>query len=96
MDMRDTKSFCIRKTLIVFLSGLQDTINHVKDSLMPDYDYDEFTRRQEEWEERKAQEAAEEEAKDNSDDSDDSDDSDSSEEENKASADVQSEEDMSW
>lgn len=36
-----------------FLEGLEDAINHIKTELMPDYDYDEFTRRQEEWEARR-------------------------------------------
>lgn len=30
---------------------MEETINHVKENLMPDYDYDEFTRRHEEYEE---------------------------------------------
>ena len=33
-----------------FTEALNGTVDHVKNDLMPDYDYDEFTRRQEEWE----------------------------------------------
>ena len=43
-----------------FLEGLQDAVNHVKTDLMPEYDYEQFDRRQEEWEKQKALEAAEE------------------------------------
>jgi len=32
-----------------FLSQLQETINHVKNELAPDFDYDEFQKKQEEW-----------------------------------------------
>jgi len=33
---------------------MTDTINHIKTELMPDYDYDEYTRRHEEYEARRA------------------------------------------
>ncbi|MBP7272486.1 MAG: DUF3276 family protein [Saprospiraceae bacterium] len=33
-----------------FLAELQDVVNYIKTELMPDFDYDEFTRRQEEYE----------------------------------------------
>lgn len=39
-----------------FLDGLEDMIHHIKTELMPDFDFDEFDRRQQEWEARKAQE----------------------------------------
>jgi len=44
------KIFLYKEDFHRFLEGLNDAINHVKDNLMPDYDYDEFTRKHEEWE----------------------------------------------
>jgi len=44
------KIFLYKEDFNRFLSGLEGAINHVKTELMPDYDYDEFTRRQEEYE----------------------------------------------
>ncbi len=52
------KIFLYKEDFNRFLSELESTINHVKSNLMPDYDYDEFTRRQEEWEKQKAEEEA--------------------------------------
>ena len=44
------KIFLYKEDFNRFLSNLEEAINHVKTELMPDYDYDEFTRRQEEYE----------------------------------------------
>lgn len=44
------KIFLYKEDFNRFLTGLEDAINHVKTELMPDYDYDEYTRRHEEWE----------------------------------------------
>lgn len=44
------KIFLYKEDFNRFLEGLEEVINHVKTNLMPDYDYDEFTRRHEEWE----------------------------------------------
>ncbi len=52
------KIFLYKEDFNRFLSELENTINHVKSNLMPDYDYDEFTRRQEEWERQRAEEEA--------------------------------------
>ncbi len=52
------KIFLYKEDFNRFVQGLEDTINHVKTELMPDYDYDEFTRRNQEWEERRENEAA--------------------------------------
>jgi Protein of unknown function (DUF3276) len=52
------KIFLYKEDFNRFLGGLEDAINHVKTELMPDYDYEEFDRRQEEWEARKAAEYA--------------------------------------
>jgi len=54
------KIFLYKEDFNRFLDGLNEAVNHVKIELMPDYDYDEYTRRNEEWEARKAQEALDE------------------------------------
>jgi hypothetical protein len=56
------KIFLYKEDFNRFLQSLQDTVDHVKTELMPDYDYDEFTKRQLEWEATKAAEAAAEAA----------------------------------
>lgn len=33
------------------MEGLEETVNYIKSDLLPDYDYDEYTRRNKEWEE---------------------------------------------
>ena len=82
------KIFIYKEDFNRFTEGLNDAVNHVKQELLPDYDYDEFTKKQEEWERQRA----EEEANGGSDDSgDDTADSDDSGEEKSAS-----EDDMSW
>lgn len=53
------KIFLYKEDFNRFLAGLEDAVNHVKQDLMPDYDYDEFTRRHEEYEAQLAAEAAE-------------------------------------
>jgi hypothetical protein len=44
------KIFLYKEDFNRFLDGLEAVINHVKEDLMPDYDYDEYTRRHEEYE----------------------------------------------
>ena len=44
------KIFLYKEDFNRFLAGLEDAVNYVKTELMPDYDYDEYTRRHEEWE----------------------------------------------
>jgi len=56
------KIFLYKEDFNRFLNGLADSINHVKTELMPDYDYEEFEKRQAEWEAAKALEAANEAA----------------------------------
>lgn len=48
------KIFLYKEDFNRFLEGMTDTINHIKTELMPDYDYDEYTRRHEEYEARRA------------------------------------------
>ena len=50
------KIFLYKEDFNRFLQGLEDAINHVKSELMPEYDYDEYTRRHEEWEARQSEE----------------------------------------
>ena len=52
------KIFLYKEDFNRFVTGLQDTVNHVKTELMPDYDYEQFERRQEEWEKQKAEDEA--------------------------------------
>lgn len=44
------KIFLYKEDFNRFLSELQETINHVKTVLMPDFDYEEFEKKQAEWE----------------------------------------------
>ncbi|MEN0004019.1 MAG: DUF3276 family protein [Bacteroidota bacterium] len=51
------KIFLYKEDFNRFLTSLTEAIDHVKQDLMPDYDYDEYTRRHEEYEaERLAEE----------------------------------------
>lgn len=52
------KIFLYKEDFNRFEKGLNDAINHVKTELMPDFDYEEYERRQEEWERQKAAELA--------------------------------------
>jgi len=60
------KIFLYKEDFNRFLSGLEDVIDHVKTELMPDYDYDEYTRRHEEYEAELAREKKENDANDSS------------------------------
>ena len=51
------KIFLYKEDFNRFLDSLEEVINHVKEELMPDYDYDEYTRRHEEYEARANEEA---------------------------------------
>ncbi|MCB0666158.1 MAG: DUF3276 family protein [Saprospiraceae bacterium] len=50
------KIFLYKEDFNRFIEGLEETVNHVKNELLPDYDYDEYTRRNQEWEERRSEE----------------------------------------
>ncbi len=54
------KIFVYKEDFNKFLGSLTETIDYVKEELMPDYDFDEFAKRQDEkrkeWEERKRDE----------------------------------------
>lgn len=47
------KIFLYKEDFNRFVEALNQTVNHVKTTLMPNYDYDEFTRRQQEWERKR-------------------------------------------
>ncbi|HKK76782.1 MAG TPA: DUF3276 family protein [Saprospiraceae bacterium] len=47
------KIFLYKEDFNRFVDSLQDVVDHVKTELMPDYDYDEYTRRHEEYEAQK-------------------------------------------
>jgi len=53
------KLFLYKEDFNRFIDNLQDVIDHVKTELMPDYDYDEYTRRHEEYEAQQQQEQEE-------------------------------------
>ena len=48
------KIFLYKEDFNRFQGGLDEAINYIKNDLMPDYDYEEFDRRQAEWEEKRA------------------------------------------
>lgn len=52
------KIFLYKEDFNRFMNALNETVNHVKTDLMPDYDYEQFERRQEEWEAKKAADEA--------------------------------------
>ncbi len=53
------KIFLYKEDFNRFVGGLEDTVNHIKTELMPDYDYDEYDRRHEEYQKRREEEALE-------------------------------------
>ena len=77
------KIFLYKEDFNRFLKGLEETVNYVKTELMPDYDFDEYERRQEEWERKRAEELKQQENNEEESNNENKDDS-------------QTEEDMSW
>jgi len=101
------KIFLYKEDFNRFVAGLQNTVDHVKTNLMPDYDYNEYDRRNQEWDERKSFQqdnpdisGAEKDI--NEDINEDEDEEEESGEDNVAEtarnqkSDVESEEDMEW
>ncbi|GJM34860.1 MAG: DNA-binding protein [Saprospiraceae bacterium] len=85
------KIFLYKEDFNRFIDGLQEAVDHVKTELMPEYDYDEYTRRHLEYEEQLALEnsqngtqAAADESKSDIDPEDDS------------KSELESEDDISW
>lgn len=89
------KIFLYKEDFNRFLEGLQDAVNHVKTDLMPDYDYEQFDRRQEEWEKQKALEESQaaEEGTETADSTEATESPDSEPAEDKP---IESEDDISW
>lgn len=56
------KIFLYKEDFNRFMNSLNDTVNHVKTELMPDFDYEIYERRQKEWEASIAKEKEEAEA----------------------------------
>ena len=56
------KIFLYKEDFNRFLSGLTEALDHIKTELMPDYDYEEFTRKHEQWEKERAENLANENA----------------------------------
>jgi len=54
------KIFLYKEDFNRFVESMTDAVNHVKTELMPDYDYEEYERRQKEWEEKNEMEKREE------------------------------------
>ena len=77
------KIFLYKEDFNRFISNLEDVIDHIKTELMPEYDYDEYTRRHEEYERRDQEEGNGYEGEGN-------------EGTEGKGADIGSEEDMSW
>ncbi len=50
------KIFLYKEDFNRFLSSLEEVIAHIKTELMPDYDYEEFDRKEAEWDARRAEE----------------------------------------
>ena len=100
------KIFLYKEDFNRFLAGMEEAINHVKTDLMPDYDYDEFTKKQAEWERQRALEDAEAasatptEASEASTETESTETSETTEEETPEAptgdSQVKSEDDMSW
>ena len=53
------KLFLYKEDINRFVEGLEEAVKFFKEELLPDYDFDEYTKRQEEWEARKALEEQE-------------------------------------
>ena len=51
------KIFLYKEDFNRFQNGLDEAVKHIKTELMPDYDYEEFDRREVEWEAKRAAEA---------------------------------------
>lgn len=90
------KIFLYKEDFNRFLSGLEDAITYVKTELMPDYDYDEFTRRHEEWEAQRAAELEAEEAGETSGESKLEKEDEPEIKEEEEDSEVKTEDDMTW
>lgn len=100
------KLFLYKEDFNRFLNGLEDVISHVKTELMPDFDYEQFDRRQEEWEAQQQEEnygndddslEEENDANDSSEEADNANDSSEEADENEETPESDDiDEEMSW
>lgn len=51
------KIFLYKEDFNRFVNSMNEAVDHVKENLMPDYDYNEYEKRQQEWEAKMAAEA---------------------------------------
>ena len=65
------KIFLYKEDFNRFLGSLEEVIDYIKTELMPDYDYEEFDRRHEEWEARQEEEGYNDNAGNNAGNNDD-------------------------
>lgn len=56
------KIFLYKEDFNRFLDSLTETIDHIKTELLPEYDFDEYTKRNQEWEEKRRQDQKEEDS----------------------------------
>ena len=63
---RRHKIFLYKEDFNRFVASLNEVVDHVKNDLMPDFDYEEFDRRQAEWESQNREEEEEEDRQDDS------------------------------
>ena len=49
------KIFLYKEDFNRFVDGLTEALDHIKTNLMPDYDYEEFTRKHEQWDKERAE-----------------------------------------
>jgi uncharacterized protein DUF3276 len=92
------KIFLYKEDFNRFMAGLEETLDYIKTDLMPDYDYDEYTRRHEEWEAKRAEDEANGITRDYSNNNDDesSDTVSKKDDDIEKSPPVENEDDMSW
>ena len=91
------KIFLYKEDFNRFVKGLEEVVNMVKTELMPDYDYDLFDRRQEEWEAKQRELAAQEAAAEASESSEEaSSEETSTEDSSEDTSDESKDEEISW
>ncbi len=88
------KLFLYKEDFNRFVNGLEEVVNKIKTELMPDYDYDLFDRRQEEWEAKQKELAAQEAAAEKNTETEDSKEEETKEED--ASSGEGKDEEISW
>ena len=83
------KIFLYKEDFNRFEESLKETLDHIRNDLMPEYDYDEYTRRHEEWEAKRAEMVANGEWEDRRG-------GDSNDNQAEDDSDIETEDDMAW